>query len=583
MIARNYQPISPNTDLMQNGSLSKLQLAKYQKKLKKAEQYQQRGNIPKSLTLLDEIVSGNCSDTSIQIRIARLLFMAGRGKAAIDYLAQSEAAKQGNEDILMLLASYYKALGMLTDAVTLYRQIITRNNINCAALLEYATIHSIRGNHQHAIEYLERCAGILDKEENNCKPDKSIYVDCHKALGLSYASTGEFDKGLVSYNKALSVKDDISIRTGIANLYEKSGDKDSALELLSGYSARQLTNVGSALVFSRLLKAHNNPGKCIDILEATVKSTRDPQDLYALFVQMGKVFESTGDYTSAFRAYKNGNDSLPPSYNRTLEEQLFRKIKSAFSGTLPKSSNMNNRAIFITGMPRSGTSLVEQILSAHKDITVGGEQTYFHELHRTIGKALNMPYPDCISGLEQEHIDKLSESYQLYLDGKSGSNHFTDKLPHNFLNIGLINLVAPGSYIIHCKRNPIDTCLSCYTNVFSGMHAYSHKLEDLAHYYMQYLDLMEYWKTTQDIKWHDISYEDLVADTENMVRSLIEFLELEWDQNCLTFYTLPRAIGTASYDQANKPVYNSSVMRWRHFDKYIEPLLTLPGHYSETA
>ena len=560
---------------MQPGSPSKLQLAKYQKKITKADQYLRKGNIAKSLSLLGELVSSDCTDTSVQARIAKLLFKAGNRRAAIDYLVRSEAVQNGDIDVLMLLAFFYKTLGMLKEATSLYRQIISQNSDHCTALIEYATIHSMRGNHQHAIEYLERCADILSKDENSGNQHKTNYVDCYKALGLCYTSTGDFDKGLLCYNKALSVKDDISIRTGIANLYEKSGEKARALESLSGYHTKQLINVGSALVFSRLLKVHNNPGKCIDILEATVKTTKNPQEIYALYIQLGKVFESTGDFDRAFRAYKSGNDALSSVYNKTLEEKQFQKIRSVYSEIRLKSGNKNNRAVFIIGMPRSGTSLVEQILSAHEGIIAGGEQVYFHDLYRKISEAKKRTSPECIKSLDQNEIDELSIAYNAYLDSKSGNKRFTDKLPHNFLNIGLINLIAPDSYIIHCRRNPLDTCLSCYANEFSGVHTYSHRLEDLVHYYMQYLDLVKYWKETQDIKWLDISYEDLVADTENSTKALLDFLEIEWDANCLSFYTQQRAIGTASYDQANKPVYSTSVNRWKNFEKYLETLFVL--------
>jgi hypothetical protein len=231
---------------------------------------------------------------------------------------------------------------------------------------------------------------------------------------------------------------------------------------------------------------------------------------------------------------------------------------------LPRSSHSSDRPIFIIGMPRSGTTLVEQILASHPDVYGGGE---LKEISTMVSSVR-------LGGLRQEDCDALARQYLKHLSELSATARFvTDKMPQNFLHLGFISLLFPQAHVIHCIRDPRDTCLSCFFQDFGYAHAYRYKQEVLGKYYNQYQRLMRHWRDVLDIPILDVSYEALVADQAGSTRAMLEYCDLEWDDRCLRFYENTRIANTASLDQVRRPVYTRSLGRWRHYEPYIQPLL----------
>ncbi len=163
------------------------------------------------------------------------------------------------------------------------------------------------------------------------------------------------------------------------------------------------------------------------------------------------------------------------------------------------------------------------------------------------------------------------------------AQRITDKLPHNFLRVGLIRLLFPGARIIHCVRDPRDTCLSCYFQGFNGHHAYSYNLEHLGIYYSQYRRLMAHWRRVLDPPMFELRYESLVEHPETMSRALVDFCDIPWDERCLRFYESKRAVATISYDQVRHPIYRGSLGRWRHYERHLAPLLRALGPQAPEA
>ena len=244
--------------------------------------------------------------------------------------------------------------------------------------------------------------------------------------------------------------------------------------------------------------------------------------------------------------------------------------------SFPRSTVDSKRPIFIVGMPCSGTSLVEQILSAHPDVCGGGELTYMSDLRskimREAGISTNWP-GCCIHDLKQEDLNRLAGIYleQLKAISKS-SERVTDKMPHNFFELGLIQMLFPESQIIHCNRDPMDTCLSIYFQNFLEGHDYSRNLYHIGTHYHQYLKLMAHWRHTLSMPFLDIQYEELVRDPEPVVRLMLKHCNLEWFDGCMKFHKVKRLVNTASYDQVRQPMYTRSVNRWKNYDKYLDKL-----------
>lgn len=287
---------------------------------------------------------------------------------------------------------------------------------------------------------------------------------------------------------------------------------------------------------------------------------------FALF----KAYQDVGDYDKAFEHLKTGNDlkfSAVP-FDRDAQQNSFNKTKEVYSKEFIDSfkgeGSDSDVPIFIVGMPRSGTTLTEQIISSHPEVFGAGELHYLAEVEKELGfinhdncKALGDRYVELT-----RNIDKDSKT----------ARKITDKMPGNYMRLGQILATLPNAKIIHCRRNPVDTCLSCYKQLFSRGHYWSYNLDAMAEHYSLYHDMMNYWRENFGDRFIDIDYEETVSDFENQARRLLNFVEMEWDDACLTPHKTKRSILTASKGQVRKPIYKSSVEAWRRYEKQLEPL-----------
>jgi hypothetical protein len=220
-------------------------------------------------------------------------------------------------------------------------------------------------------------------------------------------------------------------------------------------------------------------------------------------------------------------------------------------------------------MPRSGTSLVEQILSTHPDVYGAGELGDINRLVASLpgGKLGNQD-------IGKAELDRCATDYLEIIDQlDSQAARVVDKMPQNFMNLAYIELFFPNCKIIHCKRDPLDTCLSCYFQCFTAGVSFSFDLEDLGFYYKTYLAMMAHWKQALTLPIHDVIYEDLVANPEKEIRKLLKACDLPWNDKCLEFNKNTRNVLTASYNQVRQPMYKSSIGRWKHYEHHIQTLI----------
>ena len=227
-------------------------------------------------------------------------------------------------------------------------------------------------------------------------------------------------------------------------------------------------------------------------------------------------------------------------------------------------------------MPRSGTTLIEQILASHPEVYGAGELGLIISATDSLPSRLGsmLVYPECMASIDQRHLDQIADQYLRQISAlSSNAARITDKMPHNFLHLGFIELLFPNARVIHCVREPLDTCLSCYFTDFGDKHAFSRNLSDLGRYYRQYQRLMKHWRKVLNIPIIDISYEALVEDQIALSQKMIEFCDLDWDDQCIDFYQTDRVVTTASYDQVRQPLYKTSVQRWKNYQEFIDPLM----------
>jgi hypothetical protein len=297
---------------------------------------------------------------------------------------------------------------------------------------------------------------------------------------------------------------------------------------------------------------------------------------------LGQLRDDLGHYDRAFEHFAAGNALRSTDYNPESTAAKTDRIIAFFSAerlaTSPRAEARpalpSDLPVFIVGTPRSGTSLVEQILSCHPQVHAAGELRRMMHLADELGLRFQDSDPDMRESVLEG--DRLTAASVTYLEGlracAGDATRVTDKMPYNFERLGLISLLFPRSRVIHCRRDPLDSCLSCYFQNFSRGNFQTFDLRHLGLYYRQYERLMAHWREVLNLAVFDVSYEAHVEDPEGTCREILAFLELDWDPACLRFYESQRNVKTASRNQVNKPIYRSSVGRWQNYEKHLGAL-----------
>ncbi len=382
------------------------------------------------------------------------------------------------------------------------------------------------------------------------------------------------DDALVALHAAQAAGSNPDIAVDQAWLLAEMGRKNEALLILDqALSERQ--DLASAL-YCRAFLARPKPGhRDVAAMERIAADDEAPaKDRMRLSFSLGKIHLDAGDGQKAF-AYLDRANAMKRrdiAYDRRSEEQWFTSMMVVFS-----AENMARHAgeglrttqpIFVFGMPRSGTTLVEQILASHRLVRGKGETAYMNALARS------SIFPAGPTGLSAENLRLCANRYlELAGAGAASHLHFVDKTPSNFQYAGLISRLLPGARMIHCRRDALETCLSCYSLLFNHGNEFSYSQAELGHYYGQYRSLMAHWNAALPAgSVLDVDYEALVSDTEAEVRRLLDFCALPWDDACLRFYETKRLVTSSSLDQVRSPIYRTSLRRARSFLPWLGEL-----------
>jgi tetratricopeptide (TPR) repeat protein len=373
-------------------------------------------------------------------------------------------------------------------------------------------------------------------------------------LGTLKMQTGDIEEAESYFNKVLDIKpDDIKARISITQARKTIAGEDNFLHLEKKIPELEV------MPSSKAMALHFALGKCYDDLKMDAKAF--PHFLKGCAIKRSKI-----------------------SYNADTQDKNMQKISDFFTKdkleSLTGAGNNSPVPIFILGMPRSGTTLTEQIISSHPSVYGAGELPHLLKLANTpINDESNIGFPDSMKNLSNQHLTSLGNQYIKQLTQQSpNTKHITDKMPANFLCVGLIHLMLPNAKIIHIRRNPVDTCLSEFSKLFTQGQSHSYDLAELGRYYCSYDKLMKHWHSViPSDNFIEIQYENLVADSEQKSRELINFIGLEWDNVCLNFQDNKRAVRTASIAQVREPIYQSSVAKWKRYEDHLGPLLDTLG------
>ena len=472
-------------------------------------------------------------------------------------------------------------------------QLLGQNNL---AIKEYYQALELHPRMADAQAGLGKCLyriGKLDKATEHLNKAVRIQPNMIEAwlnLGKVCTLRGDLTKGENAYNKILKKNpnnlDAVAGKAGILRIRRQIMD---TYRLILPHIEENTLHGELGHIFALICKKVGACEQAIKYLEKICDNNAPritDQDRLLAHFDLGKLYDRSKSYSNAYKHFKLANDMSDYRYDAVGHAAVTDRLINANSREnllqVRHPTFNTSRPIFIIGMPRSGTTLVEQILSRHPLIHGAGELTYLGDIGKEIQERYK-EYPHCLFNLTQEEIDSYSAEY---LKKTTNLNpkavYIVDKMPHNFTHLALIDILLPDSKIIHCVRDPADTCLSIYFQGFNLSHNYSTDLNALGMHYRQYARLMLHWKQALSIPIYDIHYENIVNDTEDQTRKLLEFCGLDWDPTCLDFYTSDRFVNTASEQQVTQPIYSTSIGRWRKYENHIQPLLHTLGYHNKT-
>jgi hypothetical protein len=442
----------------------------------------------------------------------------------------------GHADLHNNLGVALAEQGRIAEATVHYERALVLSPGYAAAHGNLGTALGEQGRTREAAAHLARAIEIDPRQ-----------ADAHNSLGNLCKDEGRFDDAMAHYARAIAIRPDHGEAYLNRSEIKRFQPGDAELAALEALARRDDLSVNKAL---------------------------------HIHFALAKALEDTGDYACSFAHLRTGNALKRGQirYDETRALRMLRRIAAAFDGSLLDrflgAGDPSQVPVFVLGMPRSGSTLVEQILASHPQVHGAGELSDFEAAASSIFNT-GAGYPECVSALDGVTPRRLGQAYLAGLPAlDKGKVRIVDKLPGNFLNIGLIRLFLPNARIVHTRRRPVDTCLSCYSKLFTSGHRYTYDLAELGRFYRGYSELMAHWRSALPPgAMLEVTYEDVVGDLEGQARRLIDYCGLAWDDRCLRFHETRRPVRTASAIQVRQPLFQSSLERWRKYESEIAPLL----------
>ena len=447
--------------------------------------------------------------------------------------------------------TYYQ-LGQMRVRSGAYKEAIDLYKRGLELQPEYFLLRLHLGNVYIRMDRLEEAVECFKKLLDMQPPEpEGIYLN----IAGTYRNGGRMEEAKENYRRALALKPDFAEAHEALAMIKKHIEYDKEVQAME-----RLYETGKLQTMSRL---HLSFG-------------------------LGKAYNDLGDSKRAFECWLEGNTlarTIRP-YDSDAQEEMFEQIKQVFNCDFLSSKSQcginNTRPIFIVGMPRTGTSLTEQILASHPQVVGAGELIILERFRKRIESQTGEPFPKGATLLSDSDWQALGEEYIREQADKvkpvaENIRYISDKHPLNFFFLGMISIMLPEAKIIHCRRHPLATGLSIFQHHFPAGHFYGDTLEDLGRFYLGYQRLMDYWEEQLPGKIYHLQYEELVGDTEVQTRKLLDFCGLPFDPACLRFYDTKRAVATASVAQVREPIYQQSVKGWQRYAEQLAPMRRILG------
>jgi tetratricopeptide (TPR) repeat protein len=497
-----------------------------------------QGNYPRAKQMCQKVLKA-------EPRHADALFLLGIAEAAnmnvrqgLEYVDKAIAIAPDNAEYMAQKAKFLVLLNQPVEANNVANAALALQPENAGVLDTLGVVLSRLEDHESAAEAFRRVIKL--------KPDNPQY---HFNLASSEQFLGHVDAARSAYEKVITLKPDYYRAYWALSELEKNKAGDSRLDVL---------------------------------LKGMEKTSLKAEDYLYLGHAISREYEQQGDYDKSYEFLEKGKRKrkIEANYSYKVDERIFEAMQQAFK--TPRAENQDaqagKNAIFIIGMPRSGTTLVERILDSHSEVKSLGELQNFAVAVKRVSKNTSRKVLDeeVIRAAVAGDVNEIKNLYLSSIGNRIEPGlRFIDKMPLNFLYVGFILSALPAARIICLKRNPMDVVISNYRQLFAitfSYYNYHYDLTDTAMYYTLFDKLMRHWTGLYSYRIHELSYETLTAEPEPTIRSLLDYLDLDWDPACLDFHKNPSAVSTASAIQVREPLYRSSVGRWVHYAKYLEDL-----------
>lgn len=450
--------------------------------------------------------------------------------------------------------------------------LVRANPRDVQALHLLGVIAAARQDYAVAAERFQQCVATA--------PRNALFLN---DLARVHALCGRYAPAIAALERAQALQPaDARVMTDLADVLERSGLHDRAWQTLQPLVQAGKVGEDAAPVAMRLLDHAGKTDEAVALARRLV--SEPPTDAAArrfLLQLLGRLSEKLGEYDAAFDAYAQAKRSEthrfdPQAYGRAVDALITTFSKDALA-RMPRASVRSELPVFIACMPRSGSTLVEQVIHAHPQAHGAGETEL---LHQAIGRLPSMlggglPFPWCVAGLDVGMLDRMAGEYlgALAALAPPGVARITNKHLLNYLHLGMAALLFPGARVIHIRRDRMDNGLACYmTSLSPSLMPWADDLTHIGYAWRQYERLMDHWRATLPLEMLEVQYEDLVDDTEAQIRRIIDFCGLPWDERCLRYWEADRVVQTPSYDQVRRPIFRTALQRWRKYEAHLGPL-----------
>jgi tetratricopeptide (TPR) repeat protein len=484
------------------------------------------------------------------------------------YLSQALRAGAESPHLLNEIGIVRMKQAAYTEAESYFSRALGLDPLHSDALNNMAALYTVQRLPQKAGGYLDRLLRVLPSSART-----------HVQVATNSLRLNDVEKAIRHAHQAVALApQSASARLSLAEALEIGGQFAEAESQYLAVLSRTPEHVAAlsrllALQSTRVGGEHElRAQKLLD------ERTLSEEDQILLRLALAQYSDRRREFDRAFEYLRSANSAkfkkrpFDSAQHSRIVDRLIDVYRTEFFDSLRARAVRSRRPLFILGMPRSGTTLVEQILASHSRVAAGGELSTL----ANIAGQLNQPgrsYPECMRDLDEATLTRCANRYLERLHAiSSDTDKVTDKMPFNFLHVGLIATLFPDATIVHCRRDPLDTCVSCYFTTFSELHPFADDLRALGRYYLDYSRLMTHWQNVLPVPPYSLRYEQLIADPEPAIRELLDFCGLDWETGCMEFHRAAGNVRTPSRWQVRQPLYTRSVGRWRHYERHLNPL-----------